>query len=97
MTAEMVILGICVVVLGFVVCVFVPIYLATTEEEIKYEIITYIAEKNDTFWKYYEKGYYGWYPYQEALTLFMKDNKMKTYKLKAGQRIKLRWAVLEDV
>ena len=53
-----------------------------------YEEIT--VQAGDTFWGYYQQGYYSDVCYSEALYEFKKDNNMDKYSLNEGDTIILR-------
>ena len=57
----------------------------------EYEEIT--VQAGDTFWGYYQQGYYSDVNYSEALHTFKKDNNMDKYSLQAGQTVILRKVV----
>lgn len=59
--------------------------------EYTYEQVTVGA--GDTFWNYYEQGYYADMCYSEALYTFKQDNDRTSSKLIAGEIIVLRKGV----
>ena len=64
----------------------------------KQEPVMYVYEEitvssGDTFWGYYQQGYYNDVNYSEALYEFKKDNSMDKYSLNAGDKVVLRKVV----
>ena len=58
-----------------------------------YEYEEVIVSSGDTFWQFYQDGYYADVCYSEALYEFKKDNDMDKYSLQAGQTVILRKVV----
>ena len=58
-----------------------------------YEYEEVIVSSGDTFWGYYQQGYYSDVNYSEALHTFKKDNNMEKLNLQAGQTVILRKVV----
>lgn len=73
------------------VIIWVPIFIfdiGNDNVEYKYEQITVCS--GDTFWNYYNNGYYDDVSYGEALYEFKKDNEKTKSGLVAGETIVLR-------
>ena len=58
-----------------------------------YEYTEHIVASGETFWTYYNNGYYADVCYSEALYEFKKDNSMDKYSLNAGDKVVLRKVV----
>lgn len=63
------------------------------DDPITYEYEEVIVSSGDTFWQFYQDGYYADVCYSEALYTFKKDNNMDKYSLSAGDTIILRKVV----
>ena len=63
------------------------------QEPVEYTYTEHIVASGDTFWAYYNNGYYADVCYSEALYTFKKDNNMDKYSLSAGDTIILRKVV----
>lgn len=60
------------------------------QEPVEYTYTEYTVQAGDTFWQFYQEGYYADVCYSEALYEFKKDNNMDKYSLQSGQRVILR-------
>ena len=58
-----------------------------------YEYEEVIVSSGDTFWGYYQEGYYSNMCYDEALYTFKKDNDKQNYSLVEGETVILRKVV----
>ena len=63
------------------------------QEPVEYTYTEHTVQAGDTFWTYYNNGYYADVCYSEALYEFKKDNSMNKYSLSAGDTIILRKVV----
>ena len=63
------------------------------QEPTMYEYTEYTVQAGDTFWQFYQDGYYADVCYSEALYEFKKDNDMDKYSLNAGDKVVLRKVV----
>lgn len=63
------------------------------QEPVEYTYTEHIVASGDTFWTYYNNGYYADVCYSEALYEFKKDNSMDKYSLSAGDKVVLRKVV----
>ena len=63
------------------------------QEPVEYTYTEHIVASGDTFWTYYNNGYYADVCYSEALYTFKQDNNMDKYSLQVGQTVILRKVV----
>ena len=82
--------------LTITVIVILAIMLAISifkQEPVEYTYTEHIVGTGDTFWGYYQQGYYSDVNYSEALHTFKRDNNMDKYSLYEGQTVILRKVV----
>ena len=82
------------VIIMLAIMLGIAIFKQDDPTEYEYEEIT--VQAGDTFWQFYQDGYYADVCYSEALYEFKKDNSMDKYSLNAGDKVVLRKVVVEN-